>query len=53
MIEPIRKSWRRWHHNRRLRRDTADLPDYILRDIGLERDRVRLRALGHVIRSGQ
>lgn len=52
MIEPIRKSWRRWHHDRRLRRDTADLPDYILRDIGLERGQVRERAMHHILHSG-
>ncbi len=53
MIEPIRTSWRRWRRDRKFRRDMADLPDHFLRDVGLERDRVGPRALGHVLRPGQ
>ncbi|MEI2804694.1 DUF1127 domain-containing protein [Albidovulum sp.] len=49
MIQPIRKAWQEWQAQRRFRRCTADLPDYLLRDLGLERDRVGRAVMRHVL----
>jgi uncharacterized protein YjiS (DUF1127 family) len=53
MIEPIRKTLRRWRNDRQFRRKTANLPDYLLRDLGLEYDRVGATLMRHVLHPGR
>ena len=52
MLDPLRQRWRRGRETRRLRRAAADLPDHILRDIGLERDRTGRLVLRHFLHLG-
>lgn len=51
MINPIARKWRKWQLERQFRKQTADLPDHILRDIGLERDQAGLRVMRNVLPS--
>ena len=51
MFEPLKKRWRARREAKHFRKQTADLPDYLLRDIGLERDPTGEIVARHTYRS--
>ncbi len=52
MLKPLRQRWRRNRDARRFCRAAADLPDHILRDIGLDRDRIGPTLARHLLIAG-
>ncbi len=52
MIESLLNSWRRSQAERRFRREAVELPDHLLRDIGLVRDRTGRAVTRHARWSG-
>jgi uncharacterized protein YjiS (DUF1127 family) len=52
MLAPLRHRWRRNRDTRRFWRNTADLPDHILRDIGLDRNQIGPTLARHLVIAG-